>query len=1137
MIAAPAKAWRSSRLRRLWSALASLLTICLLAGAVSAQNVPLGPRFVLPYQTVIDPTGVPIPGAQLFFYASGTTSPLRTYSDPLLTTPNTNPVVANAAGVFPAIFLSGNYKIVLEDYLGDQIWTADPVLGELSGGSGSAVLSISNSDGTLTISPTVGSAVASINLAHANTWPGQQTFVAPNLGTPSYANLINAIGLPLSGIGSGTTPNLPVIGNGSGGLTQGTRSGNTTAFATTNGTLSNGHCVSIDSVGNLVDAGGSCTTGGGGGTVGSGTAGQIAYYSTTGSLVIGAPITPTGIFATKAAFVSALSGMSSAPWTWVHVEAVATPGSGYGTCGLDYIPQSTSTGVYGEISGAGVYWEPKYTDSPVKTCEFGAIGNASFSNNGAAFTASANGTTTLSVSSTSGLAPNEIVAAVNWHSTGSTAIPVGTTIVSVGSGSIVVSNTISTATGLNLVAYMPLSQASGTDSTAAIQAALNHAMQNGLADIQIANGSYITSSAIQLGWGETFRHIELIGEKRGAFSPGGQGVVVYCTATNQPCVNAQAGRRIGLSGMLFIGPNFTYNEYGQELNYALSADKLDWLAPALNATGSTPGGLQTNSPMAGFCVDCYAGASPSAPYPNLTFPAFTGLSAQYSKSVTSDVLLDDVSFNGFAVGVVSGANTQAQGDFIKLTKADLSNNIFGLSVNNSQSRNVQASQITGAGLFTMFDNVSFGLGQGVFGGEISGISAGEIYQLFNFNNSYLQPTIMRTVYCEVCTRLGVYTESSSYGTSLVFDGGVYGLSDEFTGIEPPALIVGGGVQGKITLRGGFTLVSFYRMQNLLWNAGSAALLSVDDAQFSLQTIAASVVASTQGEANAYTFTGGVFVGSSKYSTSGVDYTTWGSVNAGVCSGPSTCPSSEIMRSTAQGNVSRVPFLQSTNSLLDATNRLWQIHTPQPGYMQVNSSYMGVLPSATNDIWTFTELGSVYTGYGYSFHLQPGLVLVHAATGTLFVVTAVGSVDGSGNYPITMRQQNNMKVNPSTGVFVSNLFAGFATNDIILTASGAGVMLPTTIAYGTFSTSSNTVSSANRGDGYGGFLTSSYSSSDPICQIAGWTQPGMSPMAGNQCMAINAVTNGSPGSLTLSALFGSTFPSNAGTFPVFPFPIQ
>jgi hypothetical protein len=45
------------------------------------------------------------------------------------------------------------------------------------------VTSVTNSDGTLTISPTTGAAVASLALGHANTWTGAQTFGAVNGGT------------------------------------------------------------------------------------------------------------------------------------------------------------------------------------------------------------------------------------------------------------------------------------------------------------------------------------------------------------------------------------------------------------------------------------------------------------------------------------------------------------------------------------------------------------------------------------------------------------------------------------------------------------------------------------------------------------------------------------------------------------------------------------------------------------------------------------------------------------------------------------------------------------------------------------------------------------------------------------------
>ncbi len=85
---------------------------------------------------------------------------------------------------------------------------------------------------------------------------------------------------------SSYSSNVPLIYNGS-SIATATRSGSTTVYATTSGTLTNGNCVSIDSSGNLVAAGGACTTGGGGGTVTSATAGQIPWYSSTGTTVVG----------------------------------------------------------------------------------------------------------------------------------------------------------------------------------------------------------------------------------------------------------------------------------------------------------------------------------------------------------------------------------------------------------------------------------------------------------------------------------------------------------------------------------------------------------------------------------------------------------------------------------------------------------------------------------------------------------------------------------------------------------------------------------------------------------------------------------------------------------------------------------
>lgn len=60
------------------------------------------------------------------------------------------------------------------------------------------------------------------------------------------------------------TANLPVVGGGAGSApTVGTRSGNTTKFVSTTGTLNSGNCAQWDASGNLIDSGGVCGGGSG----------------------------------------------------------------------------------------------------------------------------------------------------------------------------------------------------------------------------------------------------------------------------------------------------------------------------------------------------------------------------------------------------------------------------------------------------------------------------------------------------------------------------------------------------------------------------------------------------------------------------------------------------------------------------------------------------------------------------------------------------------------------------------------------------------------------------------------------------------------------------------------------------------
>jgi len=84
--------------------------------------------FSLSGQTLVDGNGAPYAAAKAAFYLTGTTTPQNTYSDAGLSSANTNPVVADANGRFPDIYLSAaRYKVVLTTSADVAIDTLDPV--------------------------------------------------------------------------------------------------------------------------------------------------------------------------------------------------------------------------------------------------------------------------------------------------------------------------------------------------------------------------------------------------------------------------------------------------------------------------------------------------------------------------------------------------------------------------------------------------------------------------------------------------------------------------------------------------------------------------------------------------------------------------------------------------------------------------------------------------------------------------------------------------------------------------------------------------------------------------------------------------------------------------------------------------
>lgn len=90
-------------------------------------------RFVFPGEQRFESNGRPVSGGKLYFYENKTSTPKDTFTDRALTTPHTNPVVADSGGVWEPIWLSGVYTVTLKDSDDVQLDSWDNVRGVPAG--------------------------------------------------------------------------------------------------------------------------------------------------------------------------------------------------------------------------------------------------------------------------------------------------------------------------------------------------------------------------------------------------------------------------------------------------------------------------------------------------------------------------------------------------------------------------------------------------------------------------------------------------------------------------------------------------------------------------------------------------------------------------------------------------------------------------------------------------------------------------------------------------------------------------------------------------------------------------------------------------------------------------------------------
>lgn len=90
-----------------------------------------------------DANGLPAGGALAYFYAIGTTTEIEVWLDSGKTVSTTNPVVADANGTFPQVYIETNAKVVVTTSGGETLYTLEECPKSVSSGALASLIAFS----------------------------------------------------------------------------------------------------------------------------------------------------------------------------------------------------------------------------------------------------------------------------------------------------------------------------------------------------------------------------------------------------------------------------------------------------------------------------------------------------------------------------------------------------------------------------------------------------------------------------------------------------------------------------------------------------------------------------------------------------------------------------------------------------------------------------------------------------------------------------------------------------------------------------------------------------------------------------------------------------------------------------------
>lgn len=341
-----------------------------------------------------------------------------------------------------------------------------------------------------------------------------------------------------------------------------------------------------------------------------------------------------------------------------------------------------------------------------------------------------------------------------------------------------------------------------TDDTAAIQAAIDYALDNKISTVIAPNGRYKISKPIHLGYGEDFKVINFIGEGMQLKNESYAGTVIDASSfSNAPAIVFQGVRNSSIKNMSIVGANMAFIKDNDLGNLTCTVDDLlesDWIGGGLHANANSD-----TAPYAGIAVDPYSGTAPATAYPDVEFPSYTGISTQYGKSFSGRIKIENVAVSGFIVGLVTqpSGTADGNGDFVSFEDIKFSNNVYNISIGQTQARQLNIygnSELSSS--FTSITSTRHGKKTGMIRGSIDGVGFGTTINLFDVNVSYGSLTLTGC-YAESIYRFGNIGVNSVNNQPVTLNGCQLSFSGQNSGLRGSPKYTFEGDNASILLNG------------------------------------------------------------------------------------------------------------------------------------------------------------------------------------------------------------------------------------------------------------------------------------------------------------------------------------------------